>query len=101
MAEIVWSEEALSDLEAIGEYFERTSPQYASAIVSRLYSSVEKLAEYPKLGRTVPEVEHESLRELIVEEYRVVYQFWEERIEIVTVLHSHRDLEQKFRERGQ
>lgn len=100
MAEIVWSEEALSDLEAIGEYFERTSPQYASAVVSRLYSSVEQLAEYPKL-RTVPEIEHESLRELIVEEYRVVYQLQEERIEIVTVLHSRQDLIKKFREREQ
>jgi toxin ParE1/3/4 len=64
MAEIVWSDEALSDLEAIGEYFERTSPQYASAVVSRLYSSVERLVEYPKMGRKVPEVERESLREL-------------------------------------
>ena len=101
MAEIVWSEEALSDLEAIGEYFERTSPQYASAVVRRLYSSVEQLAKYPKLGRTVPEVEHELLRELIVEDYRVVYQLREERIEIVTVLHSRQDLARKFRERGQ
>lgn len=101
MAKIVWSEEARSDLEAIGEYFERTSPQYASAIVSRLYNSVEQLADYPKLGRTVPEIEHESLRELIVEEYRVVYQLQEERIEIVTVLHSRQDLAQKFRQRGQ
>jgi len=47
MADIVWTEEALSDLEAIGDYFERTSPQYASIIVDRLYSSVEPLAEHP------------------------------------------------------
>jgi addiction module RelE/StbE family toxin len=101
MAEIVWTEEALSDLEAIGAYFERTSPQYASAVVGRLYSSVEQLVEYPKIGRKVPEIDHESLRELIVEDYRIVYQLQEERIEIVTVLHSRQDIERKFRERGE
>jgi len=101
MAEIVWTEEALSDLEAIGEYFERTSPQYASAVVSRLYSSVERLVEYPKIGRKVPEVDHESLRELIAEDYRIIYQLQEKRIEIVTVLHSRQDIESKFREWGE
>ena len=50
MADIVWTEEALSDLEAIGDYFERTSPQYASSIVDRLYSLVEPLAEHPKMA---------------------------------------------------
>ena len=101
MAEVVWTEEALSDLEAIGEYFDRTSPQYASIVVSKLYDSVGRLTEHPKLGRQVPEVEHESLRELIVESYRVVYQIQGERIEIVTVLHSRQDLRKKFRQREQ
>lgn len=100
MAEIVWTEEALDDLEAIGAYFDRTSPQYASVVVSALYTSVEQLTEHPKLGRQVPEVEHESLRELIVENYRVIYQLCEARIEIITVLHSRQDLTKKFRERG-
>lgn len=62
MAEIVWTEEALSDLEAIGQYFDRTSSPYASVVVSKLYTSVERLTEHPKFGRQVPEVEHESLR---------------------------------------
>ena len=100
MADIVWTEEALSDLEAIGEYFERTSPQYATTIVDRLYTSVEPLSEHPRMGRRVPEVDHESVRELIVEGYRVLYQLREERIEILTVVHSRQDLPKKFRRRG-
>jgi len=100
MAEIVWTEEALSDLEAIGEYFDRTSSQYASVVISALYTAVERLTEHPKLGRQVPEIEHESLRELIVENYRLIYQLRDERIEIITVLHSRQDLTKKFRRRG-
>ena len=83
MAEVVWTEEALSDLNAIGEYYDRTSPQYASVIVDTLYTSVERLTEHSKMGRQVPEVEHESLRELIVENYRVIYQLRGEEIEVI------------------
>ena len=60
MAEVVWAEETLSDLEAIGDYFDRTSPQYASVIVGKLCTSVERIAKHPKIGRQVPELEHES-----------------------------------------
>jgi len=56
MAEVVWTKEALSDLEAIGAYFDRTSPKYASVVVRKLYDSVGRLTEHPKLGRQVPEV---------------------------------------------
>ena len=48
MAEVVWTEEALSDLNAIGEYYDRTSPQYASVIVDTLYTSVERLTEHSR-----------------------------------------------------
>jgi len=65
MAEVVWAEEALSDLEAIGEYFDRTSLQYASVVVGKLYTLVERIAKHPKIGRQVPEVEHESLPNLM------------------------------------
>mgnify|MGYP002763560430 CR=1 FL=1 len=99
MADVVWTEEALSALEAIGDYFERTSPQYASTIVDRLYACVEPLAEHPKMGRRVPEVDHESLRERIVEGYRVLYQLREDRIEIITVVHSRQNLPKKLRQR--
>jgi addiction module RelE/StbE family toxin len=97
MAEIVWTDEALSDLTAIGEYFERTSPEYASVVVNELYTAVEPLAEYPKMGRRVPEVDHASLRELIVEGYRLIYQFRNETIEVITILHSRQDLKKKLR----
>ncbi|NBB84878.1 MAG: type II toxin-antitoxin system RelE/ParE family toxin [Bacteroidetes bacterium] len=68
--------------------FCRTSAQYASVVVRKLFDAVGRLTEHPKLGRQVTEVEHGSRRELIVESYRVVYQVQDERLEIVPVLHS-------------
>ncbi len=100
MDEITWTEGALEDLESIGEYYERSSTLYAALIVERLYTSAEELQAFPRRGRKVPEVDHEMLRELIVEGYRLVYQIFEDRIEVVAVLHSRQDLIKKLRRRG-
>jgi addiction module RelE/StbE family toxin len=101
MDEIVWTEEALSDLEAIGTYFEQTSPSYAPVIVRRLYRAVDQLADHPRIGRIVPEVGHESLRERIVENYRIIYQLREGRIEVITIVHGRQDVAKKFGGRGE
>lgn len=100
MAEVVWTLEALDDMESIGVFHERTSAVYASALIERLYESVVALESHPRMGRKVPEIDHDLVWELIVERYRIVYQLFRERIEIVAVLHSRQDLVKKFRERG-
>jgi plasmid stabilization system protein ParE len=83
MAEIIWTDEAISDVNAIGEYFERTSPQYASVVVNERYTAVEPLAEYPRMGRQVPEVA--SSRRLAKQ--------------VLTILHSRQDVKKKRRRR--
>ncbi len=99
MAEVVWTEEALADLEAIGAFLERTSHVYAASLVERLFESVVVLEAHSRIGTKVPEIDHDLVRELVVERYRVVYQLMRNRIEVVAVLHSRQDLVKKFRER--
>ncbi|RMH38619.1 MAG: type II toxin-antitoxin system RelE/ParE family toxin [Gammaproteobacteria bacterium] len=72
MAEVVWTLEALDDLEAIGAFHARTSPSYAASLVERLYEAVAVLQEHPRSGRKVPEIDHELVRELIVARHRIV-----------------------------
>ena len=100
MAEIIWTEGALEDLNSIGEYYERSSSLYASSIVEQLYTATEGLQHFPRRGRKVPEVDHDLLRELIIEGYRLVYQIIKARIEIIAILHSRQDLVRKLRRRG-
>lgn len=82
MAEVVWTLEALDDLDAVGAFHERTSPSYAASLVERLYEAVVVLEEHPRVGRKVPEIDHDLVRELVVEHYRVVYQLMRDRVEI-------------------
>ena len=80
----------MADLEAIHAYIGRDSDIYASATVLRILESVEKLEQYPLSGRVVPELGDEKLRELIVGNYRVVYEVGSSAVTIQTVLHGAR-----------
>ncbi len=61
--------------------------------VAKLIRSTEPLADFPELGRRVPEEpEQANVRELVVQTYRIIYRVEAERILIATVLHGSRDL---------
>jgi len=85
-----WSPEALEDLEAIQEYIGRDAPSYAQVLVHRIISAVDRLNSFPIMGRVVPEVGRQEVRELIVGAFRVVYRYRNEEVEIVTVFRASR-----------
>jgi plasmid stabilization system protein ParE len=63
---IIWSPDALDDIEAIGEYIARDSEFYAESTVLKIYEAPQSLINLPKLGRVVPEIGDEAIRELLV-----------------------------------
>ena len=65
MTRIVWTLQAVEDVEAIRTYIARDSPHYAALMVERIVDSVERLKVFARLGRVVPEVEREAYREVI------------------------------------
>ncbi len=95
MAKIIWTNNALQDLEEIAEFIEKDSPQYAKVTIRALYNYTKILKDQPKLGRIVPEIESVEFRELIRGNYRIIYQESTESIFILTVHHSSRDLSQR------
>ncbi len=95
---IVWSPEAIEDIEAIAEYIERDSKFYAKAVVNKIFNSSEKLKEFPKIGREVPEIAREEIRELIIYSYRLVYQIKEKQILIIAVIHGKRQFDSVIKE---
>ena len=94
MADLIWSDEAVADLEATLAYIARSSPRYAAVVVGRLVDAVERLVEFPESGRIVPELEDPTIREVVHGSYRIVYELRgggsEQRVEILTVFHGSR-----------
>ena len=70
---LTWSPEATEDLELIAEYISRDSEFYARAVVSKIITDVRSIPDHPFVGRIVPEMEDESIRERFVYSYRLVY----------------------------
>jgi len=89
---ILWTEPAIKDLSNLHAYIARDSEVYASNFVQRIIHAVGKLSDFPRLGRKVPEAEQVTVRELIYQNYRIIYRIKDDRIEILTVLHGRRDL---------
>lgn len=90
MTSIVWSPQALLDLESIRDYIARDSPRYAELVLRRLVVAVERLGSFPESGRIVPERNTEDLREIIVRPYRIVYRLRPGVVEIATVFRASR-----------
>jgi len=91
MVKIRWTDFALDNLIAIGDYIEIDSHFYAQRVVNQLFNSVDILENYPFSGRIVPEFNDISIRELIRGNYRIVYKIVSEYdVDIVTVHHSAR-----------
>lgn len=77
---------------ALRDYIARDSPHYARLFTERLVESVEKLSDFPRIGRRVPEADRDDVRELIFHAYRIIYLIEAEGVTILTVVHGSRDL---------
>ena len=92
MTRLLWSPQALRDLEAIRDYIAADSPRYAALVVERIVGGVERLRDFPESGRVVPERNRPEIREVIVQPYRVVYRLRPGVVEIATVFRASRNL---------
>jgi toxin ParE1/3/4 len=90
MSRIVWTAPAVSDLDSIREYIARDSEVYADSVLSEIFDAVDQLTAYAESGRVVPELNEKQTRELIVGNYRVMYDIRADIIRILTVLHGAR-----------
>jgi len=91
---IEWTEPALVDLESIWDYIKRDSEYYATQFVERIIDAVGSLESFPVMGRTVPEAEDQNVRELLFNNYRIIYRVENERVLVLTIIHAARNLSQ-------
>jgi addiction module RelE/StbE family toxin len=73
MVEIVWTEPALSDLDAIADYIALENPVAAQKLVRRIFRHVEQLKDHPDSGSKTVELEGCDYRQIIEPPCRVFY----------------------------
>jgi toxin ParE1/3/4 len=92
VAQIVWTEPALSDLEEIAHYIAIDNLDAARALVRQIFSRIERLEAHPKSGRIPPELKNSRYKEVIVGPCRIFYRAIEERVYVLYIMRSERQL---------
>lgn len=88
---IRWTEGAVSQLASVAQYISLTSPVYAEMMLERIIARLALAQEHPLVGRRVPEMGTEEVRELVEPPYRLVYRVRSECIEVLAIVHSRRE----------
>lgn len=87
---VVWSQPAREDLRLIYQYIARDSKHYAKRVVLDIADKTTVLTDLPHLGKVVPEIGEENVREIGMYSYRILYEVMAETIIIHGVIHKRR-----------
>ena len=90
MSMVQWMPSALADLQSVREYIARDSVFYANKFVDEAFDATEKLKIFPEMGRVVPELGIQSVREIFYGSYRIVYELINGEAMIIAVIHGKR-----------
>jgi toxin ParE1/3/4 len=94
MAQVIWTEPALSDLDAIADYIALDKPDAAIRYVQKVFNKTDRLAQYPESGSIPPEIPHLPYRQIIVSPCRVLYRIDRDTVFIVHVMRSEKLLDE-------
>jgi addiction module RelE/StbE family toxin len=90
MAEVIWTEPALSDLDAIADYIALDKPEAARQLVQRVFQHVEHLSGHPKSGSRPPELKGWRYRQIVEPPCRIFYRIDGDRVYILYVMRGER-----------
>ena len=92
MAELIWVEPALSDLNDIAEHIALENPQAARDLVRRIFATVERLEQHPASGKRPADLPGSRYREVVCGPCRLFYRHTGEQVLILYVMRSEREL---------
>jgi len=95
MAQVVWTEPALADLDAIADYIAVDNEEAARALVQRVFTHVEQLRQFPASGSRPPELTGRRYRQIIESPCRVLYRVDGGTVFILHVMRAERQLRRK------
>jgi len=90
---VIWSEPARADLRSIHDFIAHDSTHYAKKVTPDIVARTDDLDELPRMGKIVPELDNEAIRELSLYSYRILYEIRTPDIIVLAVIHKRRDFQ--------
>ncbi len=90
---VIWSDPAKADLRSIYDFIAHDSTHYARKVTQDIVAKTDVLNELPRMGKIVPELGNEDIRELSIYSYRIIYEIREPDIVVLAVIHKRRNFQ--------
>lgn len=91
ITKIIWLDFAKQDIFIIYFYISKDSKNRAENLSNEINLEIKNLFLFPEKGRIVPELNLNNYRELIVNNYRVLYRIEKDIIYILTIVYMSRE----------
>ena len=88
---VIWADPAKTDLKAIYDFVASDSKYYAKKVIQDIIDRTNIIETYPMIGRKVPEIDDENIREIFAYSYRILYEIKSEKIYVIGIIHGRRD----------
>jgi plasmid stabilization system protein ParE len=90
MAEVIWTDPALSDLDAIADYIALDNPDAAKILVRNVFRHVGQLVDHPKSGSNPQELKGWRYRQIVEPPCRIFYREEGSRVFILHIIRGER-----------
>ena len=87
---VIWTKQGYSTLDAAA-YVAENSLTGAQQLLEIALDTAESLSVFDERGRVVPELQQPNIRELLVQRYRLIYEVFDTKVEIMAFIHGARD----------
>lgn len=89
---LIWTYDGIESFEGVIQYIAEDSTYYASNFAKNILQAIERLETFPHMGRIVPEYNNPDIRELIYQNYRIVYKIEKKAVYLALVIHGSKEL---------
>ena len=90
MVPVIWTEPAREQLREIQRYIESHSRKHARRMIERIIAATESVAHMPESGSFSSDEPDSNTREILAVPYRILYDYSQDHITILAVIHSAR-----------
>jgi len=97
MVEVIWTEPALNDLDAIADYIALDDPAAARELVQRIFKHAEQLIAHPDSGSKPQELRGWRYRQIVEPPCRIFYRHHRDRVYVLYVMRGERKLRKTTR----
>jgi len=92
MAQIVWSETALQELDNVADFIALDNPGAANRLVRKVFKQIDLLEDFPEMCPVPHDLRNSRYRHLVIRPLRIFHRIEDDIVFIVYIMRSDRNV---------